>query len=889
MPDIQDKNNTGTITDQRPFLGLKPFEEKNKSQFGGRDREIRELFGQIENHGLTVVFGKSGIGKTSLIRAGLIPELRQNYYFPIYFRIDYSSEIKPLEQLKTFIYDELKKKDPATRAVGAKTLWEYFHAINLADGLVTPVLILDQFEEMFTLGDENIRDILELLIELADLAENRIPLTVQEAYQKRNETVSSRYGDQPYRVVLSLREDYLASLDELKRYLPSIMANRFRVLQMTIGQAMDAAIKPGKGLIDKEVAREIIKKLPDVSQNDFEFMETGGSNRQKLKVEPFLLSLICDRINEKRIEEGLDKFTIELVSHFNVSDVISSFYNETVRKYGQHVAHALEDRLLTESGFRKLQALEELQALYSISDEVISALVDARIIRKELREGVEYAELIHDVLAPVIKENRDKRLEELRQEQIREEVERNKVRIKSKIIKIGSGLAVVLAFVIAIAIWNYVQRRQIIERNRKMELARNLIIQAQSVGSYEGDYKKAALLARTAFLVFNKFKDEEAGEDMYSENFYNSMYAALKNLQVQFEITQFPDRIRTFAYIPDEEAYVVGLRDATVQNVKRDTLYRFADSTTRVTSMSLFKADQRNLLALAGTFDSLFVYDMDSTKVFAQMAVPDSKKIGKYVAYAGNERLLLGQESGLTMWDVQSGEPLRWASREQETWHESPTSPSGDVIPYKWGETILQLPGKSVNCFAVFRDSTVAIGVNGGIILLNDSKIEELNTARIGKITALKFLPSGQSLIMGNDRGEVFSMALDEGHAIQSHQAHTAKITAIAYSPDNKLLATASRDGLVVIWNEEYKDLPLNTKVLNRTLGPVYNIAFTTDGNYLVAGYDDGTILKWPTNMKMLARLICEKVQDTISQADWDTYIKLKDLKREDYGCENLN
>lgn len=762
MPDIQD-NNTGTITDQRPFLGLKPFEEKNKSQFGGRDREIRELFGQIENHGLTVVFGKSGIGKTSLIRAGLIPELRQNYYFPIYFRIDYSSEIKPLEQLKTFIYDELKKKDPATRAVGAKTLWEYFHAINLADGLVTPVLILDQFEEMFTLGDENIRDILELLIELADLAENRIPLTVQEAYQKRNETVSSRYGDQPYRVVLSLREDYLASLDELKRYLPSIMANRFRVLQMTIGQAMDAAIKPGKGLIDKEVAREIIKKLPDVSQHDFEFMETGGSNRQKLKVEPFLLSLICDRINEKRIEEGLDRFTVELVSQFNVSDVISSFYNETVRKYGQHVAHALEDRLLTESGFRKLQALEELQALYSISDEVISALVDARIIRKELREGVEYAELIHDVLAPVIKENRDKRFEELRQEQIREEVERNKVRIKSKIIKIGSGLAVVLAFVIAIAIWNYVQRRQIIERNRKMELARNLIIQAQSVGSYEGDYKKAAMLARTAFLVFKKYKDEAAGEDMYSENFYNSMYAALKNLQVQFEVTQFPDRIRTLAYIPDEDAYVVGLRDATVQyvkkdtqHVKKDTFYRFADSTTRVTSMSLFKADQRNLLALAGTFDSLFVYDMDSRKVYAKMAIPDSKKIGKSVVYAGNERLLLGQESGLTMWDVRSGEPLRWASREQDIWQESTTSPSEDVIPFKWGETILQLPGKSVNCFAVFQDSIVAIGVNEGIILLLDSKIEELKSARIGKITALKFLPSGQSLVMGNDGGKYF-------------------------------------------------------------------------------------------------------------------------------------
>ena len=98
MAKVQDKNNL--VDYQRPFLGLRSFEEKNKSQFGGRDEEIKELFGLVENHGLTVVFGKSGIGKTSLLKAGLIPELQQNFYFPIYFRIDYSSSRTPLDQVK---------------------------------------------------------------------------------------------------------------------------------------------------------------------------------------------------------------------------------------------------------------------------------------------------------------------------------------------------------------------------------------------------------------------------------------------------------------------------------------------------------------------------------------------------------------------------------------------------------------------------------------------------------------------------------------------------------------------------------------------------------------------------------------------------------------------
>src|SRR5680860_206890 len=905
MLDIQNIKKNHTISDQRPFLGLRPFEEKNKSQFGGRDKEIRELFGLIENRGLTVVFGKSGIGKTSLLKAGLMPELRQNFYFPMYLRIDFSCATTPLQQLRKFIFEEMKKKDPTILPIGGVTLWEYFHHIKLVDGLVTPILILDQFEEMFTLGDKNFRDVLEFLIELADLAENRIPLTVQEEYQNRNETVSSRYGEQPYRVVLSLREDYLARLEELKRYIPSIMNNRFRVVQMTIGQAMDAAIKPGKGLIDQAVAKEIILKLPEVSQSDFEFLEQNGSNRQKLKVEPFLLSLICDRINEKRIEAALDTITIELVSQFNVTDVISSFYNETIRKYGEIVEQAIEDRLLTEGGFRKLQALEELQGTYDISDQIIDELVDARVLRKEIRDGVDYTELIHDVLAPVIKEKRNKRVEVERNERIREEVERNKAKTRSKIIKIGTGIAtgiaVILGVVIAIAISNYKQKTYILDRNKKMELARDLIIQAQSLSSYDDDNQKAALLSRTAYLIFNTYKSKEAGEDMYSENFYNSMYTALKNLSVPLEVYTFDDtritmrsmadksiKMRSMAYVKHNESYIVGLRNATVNKITKDTvytMYRFADSTTRVTSMALFESPNKNLLAMSGTFDSIVVYDLDLNKTLNKIQIPDSKKIGKSVVFTEDGRLILGQDESIMMWDIDNGEPIKWHKRNQKIWHDSTKTSKILETDIKWEDPILQIPGKSLNCFSVFKDSTIAIGIDGGIILLTNDEYKELVFSKIGKITAIGFNSSGENLLMGNEKGEVFTMSLSD-YSIESHQSHTAKITDIAYSPNDSLVATASRDGSVVIWNTKWGDLPLNTRVLNGTLGPVYNISFTSDGDYLVAGYDDGTILKWPTDLNMMAELICERVSNNnLSEEDWKKYIKLNELNRDDYTC----
>ncbi|WGK64211.1 nSTAND1 domain-containing NTPase [Croceiramulus getboli] len=398
----------GKTNPQRPFLGLRSFEEQHKSQFGGRDKEIEELFDLVGDHYLTVVYGDSGIGKTSLLKAGLMPRLRENFYFPIYTRIDFSAEKPPLDQLRDHIYSEMKELDDTIPAMGEESLWEYLHDLKLMNGLVTPVLLFDQFEELFTQGKNN-DHVKDFVRELGDLAQNRIPASVKTKYKKQGKTVPSRYSKQNYHIVLSLREDYLARLDELKNHIPSIMNNGFRVVQMTISQALEAAIKPGKGLIDEPVAIEIIKKLPDVSQADFDVLNEKGSDKQALKVEPFLLSLICDQLNEVRIEKGLPNIDKKIVAEFNVDDVIKSFYRETLKKFDSNVELAIENLLLDADGFRKLQPLKEFQSEYAISDDDIVKLVNSRIIRQENRNNVDYIELIHDVLRDVIKKKRDQR------------------------------------------------------------------------------------------------------------------------------------------------------------------------------------------------------------------------------------------------------------------------------------------------------------------------------------------------------------------------------------------------------------------------------------------------------------------------------------------------
>ena len=171
---------------KNPFKGLYCYEEDDKDIFFGRENEAAELFSLVVLNGLTVVFGKSGIGKTSLLNAGLFPLLREEEKFlPVRMRLDYSPGGLPLlDQVKQAIQRELKKHDIVAIEKGeselagsfaeGESLWEYFHRVDhinsktfhllraksqelRADSksplpTVIPVLVFDQFEELFTIG-----------------------------------------------------------------------------------------------------------------------------------------------------------------------------------------------------------------------------------------------------------------------------------------------------------------------------------------------------------------------------------------------------------------------------------------------------------------------------------------------------------------------------------------------------------------------------------------------------------------------------------------------------------------------------------------------------------------------------------------------------------------
>ena len=431
MPPLDSPASEASVDAQHPWLGLASFTEETQQFFYGREEEVAELARRVQRKLLTLLFGQSGLGKTSILRAGLVPRLRPLGYCPVYVRIDYAADsASPSEQIKQAIFKATEQSGQWTRpgvSVSGESLWEFLHhrddVLRDASGrTLTPLLIFDQFEEIFTLAqtdDVGRRRAAEFVEDLADLVENRPPKAL-EARIEQDEAAAERFDftRSDYRVLIALREDYLAHLEALKSAMPSITQNRMRLARMTGEQALAAVVKPGGELVSEEVAESIVRFI------------AGDAELATAEVEPSLLSLICRELNNARIAQGRKEISADLLAGSRES-ILSEFYERAMADQPPAVRHYIEDELLTDSGFRESVAEERVQKAFAAMGaprDALAKLVDRRLLRIEERLDVRRVELTHDVLCPVVRASRDVRHER----EARDEAERKLAEQRSR-------------------------------------------------------------------------------------------------------------------------------------------------------------------------------------------------------------------------------------------------------------------------------------------------------------------------------------------------------------------------------------------------------------------------------------------------------------------------
>jgi hypothetical protein len=413
------------VDDQHPWLGLNAFTEELSHYFYGRAEETEGLLRRIKHEPLTVLFGTSGLGKTSLIRAGLFPVLRAEGFLPVYIRLDHAPAAKAFVlQVKAALTDAIiaARISQPTLPETDETLWEFFHRVSLRLQMwnaqpLTPVLVIDQFEELFTLGTrvEAAQQKCELFfIELSDLIENHPPSQVRYRLRSNPEQVANfDFGPAHVRVLFSLREDYLANLEACCELIPSISRNRMRLMPMNGQQAVEAVIMPRAELVSREVGEQIVRFVAAAGQRQVRTDSARLAKRglPELKVEPALLSLFCSELNSQRIAQGLSQIAVDLVEKSS-EQILHNYYERCFIGQAEAVRIFVEEQLLTPDGYRDnmdfKRAKEELRERGAPAT-CLDELIERRLLHR-IRSGETLrVELIHDILTGVVLESRNER------------------------------------------------------------------------------------------------------------------------------------------------------------------------------------------------------------------------------------------------------------------------------------------------------------------------------------------------------------------------------------------------------------------------------------------------------------------------------------------------
>lgn len=297
-----------------PFKMLDSYEERDYDHFFGREKETAQLYNAVFASNLTLLYGASGTGKTSLVDCGLRNSFYDTDWFPVFIRR--SGNIN--QALQDTLYLRIKaclQKWPEK----IKDSFSIKKAIQvLYQCQYRPIyLIFDQFEELFISGNRNEQK--QFYHTIKDLLESGLQA----------------------KVLLVFREEWIAHLNEFERVIPTLFENRLRIERMSEGQLLEVI----EGTINyanidwehnedlDENARDVVKLILENLRRTSKIIELAN------------LQIYLDRLyrnDKKRIKkEGQQRairFDHELINEtHNIEDVLAEFLEEQIA--------ALEDEL----------------------------------------------------------------------------------------------------------------------------------------------------------------------------------------------------------------------------------------------------------------------------------------------------------------------------------------------------------------------------------------------------------------------------------------------------------------------------------------------------------------------------------------------------------------
>ncbi len=377
-----------------PYKGLRPYEEHDQNNFFGREAEKQILIDKILGNKLTLLFAASGVGKSSLLQAAVIPQLKApaGENIDVVYHRDWFDN--PATDLKQTLIDYLKQhgkmgdENPLDISLPLKDFFR-LGTIFTSDPLV---IILDQFEEFF--GYQRYRESFQPFIkQLAAAILDR---------------------DTPTTFLIAMREDFALELNAFKPELPTLLFNNFyRLEKLTKEQAQQAIIAPLEHIGFAYEAGLLDQLLEDLSRR--EQVDRFGSRAASVlilpdSVEPPHLQIVCAQlwqVDKNNAAKLITKTTYE--SQGKATNILKTYFVNQVQQLSAtelRLASTAFNYLVNKHGTKMAYPLSDLAQLLRADESSLGQTLDklelARILRKQARQTVLWYELYHDIFAKPI-------------------------------------------------------------------------------------------------------------------------------------------------------------------------------------------------------------------------------------------------------------------------------------------------------------------------------------------------------------------------------------------------------------------------------------------------------------------------------------------------------